>query len=427
MIEKFDSILQTKILALMVRDLDFMSRCSSYIKAEYFDTEPLSDICMVILDLHQTYKAAITPNVLINEIEKHLSKYQRKNKEEYAKLLESILKDSLYERLYIRDNVINFVSFQEHKNAISESIDLLKQGNTKSIRKVMESAFIISDKHDKGMMYFEEKEIDIRMSEDTEEWIKTGLSDLDKCIYGLGKGELSMILAPPNVGKSTLLTIIGASIIKRGGKVAHFSHEMRAKKVGRRYDRAITGKSSEAIKDDTNRIKEFLLNFRNKVKGNLYIKDYPTRTCTVSDIVSELHYLLGTNFKPDLVITDYAAIMKPSKHREGRHQEIEEINEELRGLAGEFNCHVLTAAQTVKGAVNKFRITIEDLGESFAQSKVADLIIAACQTEDEYRRNVIRLFIAKNRDFEKFQTIPYRIYYDSMTLVYDPEAILNES
>lgn len=424
MSNKFDALIQVKVLAMMVRDKEFMSRNVAYIKPTYFDSAVLVDISRIVIDLFKKYKSVITVNTLLTEVESFVAKFKKSNYEDYLKVIDQVYKDKLVERLYVKDNVAEFINFQEHKGAIAKSIEYLKSGEVKHIKKVMERAFRISDKQDKGMFFFEEEEIDQRMSEDNEEWVASGFPELDACIKGLGIGELSIILAPPNVGKSAVLTIIGASVLKTQGKtVAHFSHEMRTKKVGRRYDRALTGKSFTAIKDDPSGIKQQLVTLAKGFKCNLYIKDYPTRTCTVDDIKAELYYLEGEGFLPKLILTDYAAIMKPSKSRDGRHQEIEEINEELRGLAGEFNCHVMTAAQTTRSAVNKAKITIEDLGESFAQSKVADLIIAVCQTEREYNNKVMRLFIAKNRDFEKFQVIPYRINYETMSIRYDPSIL----
>ena len=150
------------------------------------------------------------------------------------------------------------------------------------------------------------------------------------------------------------------------------------------------------------------------------MQQYPTRSATVNDIKTEIEHLHSEGFIPNIVLNDYNGIMKPDTVRE-RHQEIEEITENMRGLGGEFGIPVISVAQTTKSAVGKAILSIEDFGECFGQSKVADIVIGICQTEEEHAEGYIRLYLAKNRDEEKFLVFRYKINYKTMTLQYDPD------
>jgi hypothetical protein len=81
---------------------------------------------------------------------------------------------------------------------------------------------------------------------------------------------------------------------------------------------------------------------------------------------------------------------------------------------------IWTAAQTKATGVNKPTLTIEDLGEAFAQSKVADVIVAICQTQKEHEADELRMFVAKNRDEKKHQMLPYSTNFDVMRITYKP-------
>ena len=81
-------------------------------------------------------------------------------------------------------------------------------------------------------------------------------------------------------------------------------------------------------------------------------------------------------------------------------------------MAVELNLLVLCPTQTNRGSVEKDVVTMVDLAEAFDKAAIADILIALCQTDDEYKRNQLRLFFAKNRVGPKFGILPYRVSYE---------------
>ena len=57
--------------------------------------------------------------------------------------------------------------------------------------------------------------------------------------------------------------------------------------------------------------------------------------------------------KRDVMIIDYADLMRSTERVEARHQELGEIYKELRGLAGEMKLPVWTASQTQKSSIQE--------------------------------------------------------------------------
>ncbi len=104
------------------------------------------------------------------------------------------------------------------------------------------------------------------------------------------------------------------------------------------------------------------------------------------------------DINPDMVIVDYADLLRPvSTGREKRH-ELESIYEELRGLAKEFECSFWTASQTNRSGLNAEVITMESISEAFNKCFVADFIFTVSRTVEDKNTNQGRIFVAKNRN-----------------------------
>lgn len=423
-VDTFDTDIQQKIVALMVKDRAFMLKCVDHIKPHYFDSEPLMDLSRLSLDYFKKYTTNFSRTALLGTITEFLESNKREEPEAYFQIISEIYKDSVPERDYLLDKVVEFVLFQEVRNALYESADLLRNKQFTKIKTLVDRAFRIKQDTLPGLNYFDPDAIRARYSEEAVKRVSTGLPELDKCLGGgLGAGELGIVLAPPNVGKSILLTILGANALRNRHKVLHISLEMSDKKIALRYDRNLTGKGKQVLHDDPEVAVDFLTQFARNLKSNLHIKQWPTRSASINTIVAYLEYLKAVeDFEPELLLVDYSAIMKAKTDRDSRHLEIEEANEDLRGLAGELNIPVWTAAQTKASGVNKPVLTIGDLGESFAQAKVADVIVAACQTAKEQKEDLMRMVLAKNRDEKKFQVLQYATNFDVMRIRYEPKT-----
>ena len=149
---------------------------------------------------------------------------------------------------------------------------------------------------------------------------------------GLGEGELGVVVAPAGVGKTWLLQSIAAGAIKRGFTVVHYTLELNETYVGLRYDTVFSGITTQNIKFQKDEVKKII----DSLEGRMVIKYYPTRSATVNTLSAHLKQLELKNIKPDMVIVDYADILRDSSGmREVRHQ-LGAVYEDLRGLAGEF-------------------------------------------------------------------------------------------
>lgn len=201
-----------------------------------------------------------------------------------------------------------------------------------------------------------------------------------------------------NTGKSHWLVNVGAQAVYDGKNVVHYTFELSEHATGRRYDSWFTNIDSNEIltrKDDLMLAYARLENERNL--GQLYIKEYPTGTASVVTLKGHLERLRMTGFVPDLIIVDYADIMKAASGTEGERFKQKAVYEELRALSKEMKLPIWTASQSNREGAGSEIITSEQMGESYGKAQVADLVVSLSRKPLEKANGTARMFVAKNR------------------------------
>jgi len=210
---------------------------------------------------------------------------------------------------------------------------------------------------------------------------------------GLGGGELGVVIAPTGAGKTHVLCHLGATAVKEGKTVIHYSLELDDKTIGRRYDAAITGIPLDSLFAK----KDVVFEKVSQVPGSLIIKEYPTKSASPQTIRNHLNKLKERGIEPGMIVVDYADLLRPVSTRKEKREELETIYEELRAIAKENNCPCYTASQTNRGGLNAEVITMESISEAFSKCFVSDFIFTVSRTIDDKRTNTGRIFVAKNR------------------------------
>jgi hypothetical protein len=145
-----------------------------------------------------------------------------------------------------------------------------------------------------------------------------------------------------------------------------------------------------------------IVQLRNKSKGRLVIKEYPTSSAHVGHFKSLLDELrLKKNFIPDIVYVDYINICASQRYKPGANWNsyfaIKAIAEELRGMAVENNIAVFTATQTNRGGVNNSDIEMTDTSESMGLPMSLDLLFAMIRSDELDEMGQLMIKQLKNR------------------------------
>jgi replicative DNA helicase len=226
-------------------------------------------------------------------------------------------------------------------------------------------------------------------------------------------------MAPSGVGKSIALCYTGASAVKQNKIVFHYTFELSSSMTAARYDSALTSidiNERHAKIDDI----EKKINIIKDVNKNteLFIKEYSTGTCTSNMLRADIEKKIGIGYNPDLIIIDYLDIMafEGSKSDDSYYSQ-QKISEELRAIAQDYRCCIITATQTNREGVNSAdEIESDKIADSYGKVKTSDLIISINQSKTELLQNKARLYIAKNRSGHTKKIIPITIHYSTMSM-----------
>jgi replicative DNA helicase len=113
------------------------------------------------------------------------------------------------------------------------------------------------------------------------------------------------------------------------------------------------------------------------------------------------------NKAPDLVIVDYADLLKVSA--KDKHEALEELYEELRGMAGEYGVPVWTATQAGRAALEDDIIEADKIAASYGKVMVSDFIMSLSRKVQDKLSGTGRVHIVKNRFGPDGMTLPSKI------------------
>lgn len=400
---EFGYTFQIKIITSLLKNKDFLQQVADILSSDYFDNEANKTLVNIIKTQFFKYKVQPSAEVLKSEIilidDDVLKQTVIANLKEAYKYLDS------QDLEYIQEKTVEFCKNQEIKTAILSSVELLKNGRYDAIKTKIDKAMTAGGDRNVGHDYL--KEVVSRYECSVREIKKTGWDEIDNLMDGgLGKGELGVVVAPAGIGKSYLLVNLGAAALKAGYNVLHYTLELNEAYVGLRYDSVLTGISNQELKYNVEEIKSTL----EELPGNLIIKYYPTKGATINTIRShvEKYKILGK--KPDLIILDYADLLRGSnsKGRELRH-ELGNIYEELRGIAGELELPVWTASQANRSALNEDVIQADKIAESYSKIMTADFVMSLSRKIEDKANGTGRIHVIKNRFGPDGITFPSKI------------------
>lgn len=195
---------------------------------------------------------------------------------------------------------------------------------------------------------------------------------------------------------SWLLTRIGANAMIQGKNVMHFTLELNESYVGLRYDCCFSKINFQQIRNN----KEKIANLMESIPGELNVKYYPVKTVSAQSLKYYIdRYVTLTGKKVDLVIVDYADLLKPieADKNGSSYQDSGGIYEELRMIAGELGVPILTVSQTNRGGATEDIVQAHNIADSYKKIMTADFVFSLMRNLDDKANNTAKIHIIKNR------------------------------
>ena len=380
---------QTKALAALVTDRDFLQQSADIVSPEYFDSDASKWIIRKTLNYFNEYRTVPTMEVFKVEVEKIENEVQAVSVKEQLK--ETYKSSQVKDIEYIKDTFLDFCKNQTLKNALIRSVDLLELGDYDDIRNLIDKALKAGVERDLGHEYI--AEIEDRYREEHRNPIETPWPVINQLLLGgLGKGDLGMIAGGPGGGKSWALVALGAQAVKLGYTVIHYTLELSEKYVGKRYDANFTEIPVGDLADNKDIIQERLLGLR----GGLYIREYPAGQATVNTIHAHLENCIQQGINPDLVIVDYADLLTSKSSKEKRDK-LDDIYTNLRGLATQMKIPIWTASQVNRTGAREEIIQGDRMAESYSKMMITDFAMSLSRNHEDKENGTGRWHIMKNR------------------------------
>ncbi len=394
---KFGKSFQEKLVKTILFDRNFANQMEEVLDTNYLELKYLQ----VFVDLlfqhkqsypHPTYEAMVS--VVRTQTEDYSDSIIKQVIDFMARIKSNTIGDDDEE--YVKEKSLDFCKKQKLKEAILQSVDLLQSQSFDQIQKVINEAMNLGADNDHGHDYH--KDVLDRFEMKMRNPISTHWDEIDAITKGgLGKRELGVVVAPTGAGKSMALAHLGAMAVVKGKTVVHYTLELADTVVGQRYDSCITGIDLKNLMS----MKDSIVMAVEHIPGQLIIKEYPTKSASTRTISTHLEKLKQKGINPDMIIVDYADLLKPTasgfKTQELRHS-LGNIYEELRAIGQVWDIPVWTASQTNRSGLNAEVITMEAISEAFSKCFVADFICSISRTIEDKTENKGRMFVAKNRN-----------------------------
>lgn len=251
--------------------------------------------------------------------------------------------------------------------------------------------------------------------------VQTGFKNFDKFLPAIPQGCLYLYMARPSVGKSMFLMGTALHNFKTlGNKVVYITIEMSAREVLFRMDSHIsTFVHKDIVMGNVADNSESIQIWKEKVTkfgkdGNDIDVFWIPENCSPKKIEA---LLLSLNYKPDLIVVDYAGDMDCDDNRLSKYDPKAQalVYDGLKNIAQKFEC-VLFSAQQIKRGTGKKQKTTEDGYGSDKGAQRADGLISLEITEEDslyednevtdgFRiRGRISIYYTKNRQGELLKT-----------------------
>ena len=208
---------------------------------------------------------------------------------------------------------------------------------------------------------------------------------------------------------------------KNGQDVLFITFEMSALKTALRAVGTATGVKMDEINDHQDMIRRIMNQLKHSLNKRLLIHEMAPDECSVNHIYALIDSLKRKeNWRPDVVILDYMDLMisrVPSYNKDDYTRQ-KHVATEIRGLAKNENVLIFTATQTNRSGASEETADLTKAAESFGKQFALDYVISLNQNNQERTANPprMRMFVAKNRNGPKHDTISCEINYETMTV-----------
>ena len=398
--------IEQTILKNLIQNDEFIRKTLPFIKEEFFQERQEQFIFREIKEYFMKYSASPTSEALLITIDEkdNIDSQLMGDISNLLKIVGDDTEKTPYD--WLLDTSEEWCKDRAIYNGVMDSIEIIRDESRSKgdIPEILKDALSTSFDSNIGHDFLEDYESRFDFYHTEEEKIPFDLEMMNKITKGgLPNKSLNICMAGTGVGKSLFMCHMASSCLLQGKNVLYVTMEMAEEKIAERIDANLLDISLNDLQDLPKEMYDRKIKrVRDKTKGKLIIKEYPTASAHVGHLRHLLQELsLKKDFVPDMMFIDYLNICSSSRVRPGgqvnTYSYVKSIAEEMRGLAVEFDVPIMSATQTNRTGFVSTDIGLEDTSESFGLPATADFMFAVMSTEELQELDQIMIKQLKNR------------------------------
>jgi len=397
--------IEQTILKNLIQNEEFTRKCIPFLKPEYFTDTAERTIYEFTYDYFQKYTKPPTVEALLINLDNSTS-----INENVVKDSKSIVKGFGSEESpqeWLVDETEQWCKDRAIYIAVMDSIEVIdkkSQRSTGEIPELLKDALSVSFDTHIGHDVLEDADDRFEFYHTEEEKIPFDLEYFNKITKGgLPNKTLNICLAGTGVGKSLFMCHMGSAALMMGKNVLYITLEMSEERIAERIDANTLNIPMKELPDMSKKMYDKKIEkLKNKTKGKLIVKEYPTAAAHVGHFRHLLQELdIKKDFRPDIIFIDYLNICASHRIRPGSgansYTLVKSIAEELRGLAVEYDVPIMSATQTTRSGYGSTDIGLEDTSESFGLPATADMMFALITSDELEELDQLVVKQLKNR------------------------------
>ena len=386
----YDPISIDKQVLGFVLDNDFFTKVSNIVTRDMFTGE-MRDVFDVISYAHTQYGTSVNVRelgALFNDRNPAMPDSTREKAQELIAELEAGTPDK--HDLYL--DLVNNFWLRDRARQIGEKAIEIFTGESEDFGGLRQLIDVVEDGRisDKTTYSVVEDDIDTLLDENTgEPDFPFEFELIREHVPGLDRGNLGILFARPEVGKTTFCCFLAASYIRQGFRVTYWANEEPAKKIKLRIIQSFVGITKDEMKTDRERLR------------TVYARDiapYLTIMDSVGTSVEEADDYAKLN-KPDVMFMDQLDKFRIGGEYNRGDERLKETYVKAREIAKRNDCLVWAVSQASYEAHDRQFIDYSMLDNSrTGKAGEADIIIGIGKTGASDVTNTVRhVCISKNK------------------------------
>lgn len=401
-------MIEQKVLALCMK-AHFWDRAKNILEPDMFPREWMPVVSSLFY-AQKHYESDITVDELLSVHRDLNPALPESTKESTESLIHSLAEVDLPNRDIAFDVIKNFWRRDKAKHIGNKALAIWtgEGGDFAELQRLIDLAASEDvNSHETFSIVNEDLEELVKYTQRPSEF-KFTLEQMSARITGMNRGDLGIIFARPEVGKTTFCCFLVAEYIRQGHSVFYWANEERASKIKLRI---ITSYLKKSVQDVESDIENSLENWA-KVRDNLVVFD------SVGTSIEELDSYCGLN-KPSVVIIDQLDKMKIIGQFGRGDERLKALYCYAREVAKRNDCLVWAVSQAGFEADGNQIIDYSMLdGSKTGKAGEADIILGIGKNaDDEDTTRFINVSKNKINGFHGFITVDINKdvgrYYDS--------------